>query len=101
MSTKKVTTAGSSQYWWGYTTQVNFVNIGTNHIEQFLITRGSDIINTSGFLGFFCNYNQAVSTAIVNTVTRDCLTREIMAADANPAEAATERSNCSAVPPQS
>lgn len=42
MSSKKVTTNDVTQYWWGYTTQVNMVDslTDTQVLTQYLITQG-------------------------------------------------------------
>lgn len=102
MGTKKVTTAGSSQYWWGYATQVNYVGtLGSNHIEQFVIIKGQETASSDSLIQFYCNFNQAPGNN-TNLMTSDC-PRSDNSALANPVEPMPGRTNssCSAVTPNS
>lgn len=76
MSTIKVTNGGVTDYWWGYSQQVNMKGYMTpgNKLVQFLQTRGQDPNNENGFLNFWCTADQEEQYAApkLNPVYRDC-----------------------------
>lgn len=75
MSTIKATTRGVTQFWWGYTTQVNMSKKleQNNLIQQFMSIKGQDVANPDNtYLNFWCWANKDTTGAPRLVETRDC-----------------------------
>ena len=77
MSVKKVVYSGTTTFWWGYSTQINYLRplLAGDYVNQYVYLYNQDPTNLLNILKFNCNlvYGGATSiTPYVQTNMKTC-----------------------------